>query len=105
MPPAPLVVGSSGTTATATPLKGGAVLLSPDAVGGRRRRRMSKKTRKMLRALRKMKGGLETATGEEGVSDADAALGAEPEFEGGRRRRRRHTRRHRSRRSRAGLFA
>lgn len=103
------IVAPSGSTATALPLKGGAVLLSPAAAVGGRRRRMSKKTRKMLRALKKMKGGLETATGEEGVSDADAALGAEPEFEAaaGRRRRRsrRHTRRHRSRRSRAGLFA
>jgi len=79
-------------------------MLSPASVGGRRRR-MSKKTRKMLRALKKMKGGLETATGEQGAADADIALAAEPQFEAGRRRRRGTRRSRRSRRRHAGLFA
>jgi len=83
-------------------------MLSPAAVGGRRRgRRMSKATRRMLRMM-KMKGGLEVAEGEQGQSSADTSLGAEFEAEeGGRRRRHRtrrhHRRHHRSRR--AGLFA
>jgi len=74
------------------------------AVGGRRRR-MSKATRRMLRAM-KMKGGLEVEEGVQGQSDADVALAGEEM--GGRRRRsrRRHSRRrHRSHRYRAGLFA
>jgi len=81
-------------------------MLSPAAVGGRRRR-MSKATRRMLRAL-KMKGGLEVAPGEQGQSSADLALAGEEE-EGGRRRRRHSRRHHRTRRHhrgrRAGLFA
>ena len=95
------VVAPSGTAATATPLKGGAVLLSPAAVGGRRRR-MSKKTRKMLRALRKMKGG-EVEGAVEAAEIPEAAAPAEEL--GGRRRRRRSRRSRRTRRSRAGLFA
>ena len=73
-------------------------------VGGRRRR-MSKATRRMLRAM-KMKGGLEVEEGVQGQSDADRALAGEEM--GGRRRSRRHrSRRHRRRshRYRAGLFA
>jgi hypothetical protein len=60
---------------------------------------MSKKTRKMLRALRKMKGG----EVEEAVATADTAT--VPEEQGGRRRRRRGTRRSRRSRRHAGLFA
>lgn len=96
------VVAPSGTAATATPLKGGAVLLSPASVGGRRRR-MSKKTRKMLRALRKMKGGeVENVIEAADSSPEEAPLSEEM---GGRRRRRRSRRSRRTRRSRAGLFA
>ena len=72
-------------------------MLSPAAVGGRRR--MSKKTRKMLRALKKLRGGEMEAAVE--AADAPAAT----EEMGGRRRRRSRRSRRRSRRSRAGLFA
>lgn len=91
------VVTPAGATATATPLKGGAVMLSPAAVGGRRRR-MSKKTRKMLRALKKLKGGEMEAAVETAEAPATEEMG-------GRRRRRSRRSRRRSRRSRAGLFA
>ena len=98
-------------------MMGGAPPLSPSPLAGGRRRRtrkMSKKLRKMLKAL-KMKGGLEVDEGVQGSSDADEALGSAPEFEepmaaeeppadAGRRRRRRTRRRRSHRRSRAGLF-
>jgi hypothetical protein len=60
---------------------------------------MSKKTRKMLRALKKLKGGEMDAA----VESAEAP--AAPEEMGGRRRSRRSRRRRSTRRSRAGLFA
>lgn len=99
-------------------MMGGAPPLSPSPLAGGRRRRtrkMSKKLRKMLKAL-KMKGGLEVDEGVQGSSGADEALGSAPEFEepmaaeeppadAGRRRRRRTRRRRSHRRSRAGLFA
>ena len=95
------VVAPSGSASVATPLKGGAIALSPAVVGGRRRR-MSKKTRKMLKALKKMKGGEVEAAVK--AAEAPAVEAPAVEEEGGRRRRSRRSRR-RSRRSRAGLFA
>jgi hypothetical protein len=59
---------------------------------------MSKKTRKMLKALKKMKGG-------EVEAAVEAAEAPAVEEEGGRRRRSRRSRRRSHRRSRAGLFA
>jgi hypothetical protein len=80
-------------------------------VGGRRRR-MSKATRRMLRAM-KMRGGVEDPV--EPVGPVEPVVAPPPppppaaqEEQGGRRRRsrRRHSRRrHRSHRYRAGLFA
>lgn len=83
--PSATVVAPSGAAATATPLKGGALVLSPLPLGGRRRsRKMSKKAKKALKALKKM-GGDEV---EEAV--APAVAGADemvPAVEGARRRR------------------
>lgn len=103
---------------TGSPIKGGAISLSPAAVGGRR---MSKKTRKMLRAMKKMRGGADTLMmcrepteeelkpREKGESkEAEAEAGEDESMGGRRRRRRRHTRRHTRRHHvsrRAGLFA
>jgi hypothetical protein len=102
-PSAPTVVAPSGAAATATPLKGGAIALSPLPLsGGRRRsRKLSKKAKKALRTLKKM-GGDEI---EEAV--APAVAGADemvPAVEGARRRKsRRGTRKSRKSR-RSGLF-
>jgi len=95
MSTAATVVTPSGNTATATPLKGGAVAISPSPVGGRRRK-MTKKMKKMLKALKKLKGG----EMEEAVEAVESAP-VEEEV-GGRRRRSRKTRR--GRKSRRGLF-
>jgi hypothetical protein len=83
--PAPTVVAPSGAAAVATPLKGGAVALSPLPLGGRRRsRKLSKKARKALKTLKKM-GGDEI---EEAVAPAPAVAGAEELVTEGARRRR-----------------
>lgn len=102
------IVSPSGSAVKAMPFKGGAVVLSPADVTGGRRRRMTKKMRKMLKALKKVKGGVELE-GEkgQGMSSAEEALGAAPEFseEGGRRRRRGSRKTRRGRKSRRGFFA
>lgn len=83
------VVTDSGSVAKATPMKGG-FMLSPAPLAGGRRRRMTKKMKKMLKAMKKLKGGV--------LGDAvDGATEEEKPAMGGRRRR--------TRRSRAGLFA
>jgi hypothetical protein len=81
--PAPTVVAPSGAAATATPLKGGAIALSPLPLsGGRRRsRKLSKKARKALKTLKKM-GGDEI---EEAVAPVVAGAEEMP-VEGARRR-------------------
>lgn len=89
------VVTPSGNTATVTPMKGGA-LISPSPVGGRRRK-MTKKMRKMLKALKKLGGGEV-----EGAVEATETAAPATEEMGGRRRRSRKTRR--GRKSRRGLF-
>ena len=78
------VVAPSGSTAMATPLKGGALALTPASVGGRRRsRKMSKKAKKALKALKKMGGDeLEAAVAPTAGADPMAAP-----VEGARRRR------------------
>ena len=96
---APPAVISPGGTAVIPTKTGGAVLISPASVGGRRRRgskKMTKKVRAMLKKMKLMGGDLVPMQIEGSENDMD-------ESDGGRRRRRR-TRRSR-RRSRAGLFA
>jgi len=96
--PSATVVTPSGKTAQANLMNGGAVTLSPDTIkgGSKRSRRM---TKKMLKTLKKLKGG----EMEEAVEAAEE--GSEAPVEGARRRRRgsRKSRRG-SRKGRAGLF-
>ena len=93
---------SDGKAATAMPMAGGALALSPLPLsGGRRRsRKMTKKMKKMLKTLKKLKGGQ--------VDDVVEAAedGAEAPVEGARRRRRgsRTSRRGSKRHGRPGLF-
>ena len=98
--PAATVMSSDGKhAATAMPMTGGGLALSPLPLsGGRRSRKMTKKMRKMLKTLKKLKGGQV----DEVVENTN-----EPESEemGGRRRRRGSRRSRRgSRKGRAGLF-
>lgn len=99
--PSTTVVASDGKhAATAMPMTGGGVALSPlPLTGGRRSRKMTKKMRKMLKTLKKLKGGLVDDV-VEGVEQPPV-----PVDEGGRRRRRGSRRSRRgSRKGRAGLF-
>ena len=99
--PSATVMTSDGKAATAVPMAGGALALSPLPLsGGRRRsRKMTKKMKKMLKTLKKLKGGQV----DEVVENTN-----EPETEemGGRRRRRgsRKSRRGSKRHGRPGLF-
>jgi len=99
--PAATVMSSDGKqAATAMPMTGGGLALSPLPLSGGRRgsRKMTKKMRKMLKTLKKLKGG---------VVDEVVENTNEPETEEGGRRRRRGSRRSRrgSRKGRrAGLF-
>ena len=79
-------VPSSGPATVATPTKGG-VVLSPMAVGGRRRksRKLTKKMRKALKALHLMGGEVKDTEGVPSESTED----------GGRRRRKTAGRRRR----------
>jgi hypothetical protein len=99
------VVAPSGDSAPVVPLKGGAIVLSPAAVGGRRRgsKKMTKKMRKMLKALKKMKAG-DVGDAVDTANMDESGLSSVQTEEGGRRRRR-HTRRHRKSRRHYGLFA
>lgn len=84
------LVTDGGSVVKATPTRGGGFMLSPAPLAGGRRRRMTKKMKKMLKAMKKLKGGV--------LGDAvDGATEEEKPAMGGRRRR--------TRRSRAGLFA
>ena len=94
-----VVVTKKGGMAQAAPLAGGAISLSPNPIVGGRRRKMTKKMRKMLKALKKLKGG--EVEGAVAATETPAPVATEtPAEEGGRRRRSRKTRR----RSRRGLF-
>ena len=101
--PTPTAMVSPTGTAVVPTKTGGALVLSPAAVGGRRRRGTKKMTKKVKAMLKKMKlmggdnGAPMVIEGEEGKMD---------ESEGGRRRRRgRGSRRTRRSRRHAGLFA
>jgi hypothetical protein len=94
------MVSPTGTAVVPTKT-GGALVLSPAAVGGRRRRGTKKMTKKVKAMLKKMKlmGGDGDPMEVEGENDMNVEQG------GRRRRRGRGSRRTRRSRRHAGLFA